>query len=112
MKIPREVAITNATLFRRHFCRFIRASLPALVDALHSNRLFAVARVPVMEYLAGLIDPGFGGASGRDARFCRGWRGELEAVRYKPYRVPADSGHNTSCDVKVDALVARKNARI
>jgi ATP-dependent Lon protease len=125
MKIPREVPVMtlpNATLFPQALLPlyiFEPRYRQMLSDALHSNRVFAVAmqkpgvtrETPSPVAGLGLIRVSVGHRDGTSHLILQGIaRVELEqTLKYKPYRVHRIRALNTPpCDnAKVDALVAR-----
>src|SRR3954471_1074549 len=125
MKLPREtpvMTLPNATLFPQALLPlyiFEPRYRQMLADALHTNRMFAIAmqkptnsrEVPSPVAGLGLIRVAVGHRDGTSHLILQGIaRVELEqAVRYKPYRVQRIKPRLTPpCDnVKVDALVAK-----
>jgi ATP-dependent Lon protease len=125
MKLPRDVPVMtlpNATLFPQAFLPlyiFEPRYRLMLAEALHSNRMFAVAmqrpgstrETPVPVAGLGLIRVAMGHRDGTSHLILQGLaRVELEqAVRYKPYRIQRIRPLQTPpCDnVTVDALIAK-----
>jgi Lon protease-like protein len=125
MKMPREIPVMtlpNATLFPQGLMRlyiFEPRYRQMLSDALHSNRMFAVAmqkpgtmrETPAPVAGLGLIRVAVGHRDGTSHLVLQGVaRVELhEVVRYKPYRVQRIRPLPTPpCDnVTVDALVVK-----
>jgi Lon protease-like protein len=125
MKLPREVPVMtlpNATLFPQALLPlyiFEPRYRQMLSNALHSNRMFAVAmqkpgssrEVPMPVAGLGLIRVSVGHKDGTSHLILQGLaRVELEkTVRYKPYRIQRIRPLQTPpCDnVRVDALVAK-----
>ena len=125
MKLPRDVPVMtlpNATLFPHAFLPlyiFEPRYRLMLAEALHSNRMFAVAmqrpgstrETPVPVAGLGLIRVAMGHRDGTSHLILQGLaRVELEqAVRYKPYRIQRIRPLQTPpCDnVTVDALIAK-----
>ena len=125
MKIPREAAVMtlpNATLFPQALLPlyiFEPRYRQMLADALHSNRMFAVAmqkpgstrESPSSVAGLGLIRVSVGHRDGTSHLILQGMMriGLEEAVRYKPYRVHRIRTLETPpCDsVTADALLAK-----
>ena len=125
MKLPRDVPVMmlpNATLFPQAFLPlyiFEPRYRQMLSDALHSNRMFAVAmqrpgsmrETPLPVAGLGLIRVAVGHRDGTSHLILQGLaRVQLEqAVRYKPYRIQRIRPLQTPpCDnVTVDALIAK-----
>jgi ATP-dependent Lon protease len=125
MKIPREIPVMtldNATLFPQALLPlhiFEPRYRQMLTDALHSNRMFAVAmqkpgstrETPSPVAGLGLIRVSVRHKDGTSHLILQGLaRVELEeTLRYKPYRIQRIRALETPpCDnVKVDALVAK-----
>src|SRR5215813_9968249 len=125
MKIPPEVPVMtlpNATLFPQAFLPlyiFEPRYRQMLSDALHSNRMFAVAmqkpghtrETPLPVAGLGLIRVSVGHRDGTSHLILQGLTrvGLEEAVKYKPYRVHRIRSLQTPpCDsVAADALLTR-----